>query len=637
MSDKTHFTPGYGVILRAALHVGLWWGLIETILLGVRGDSLYFSWGRYIAAAALIIACASLITLSAGVLLWAAVKRWSERHDAWALSALPPVLWVTALLVILHIIKPGPRQTPGFWLGYWYLLPAFTAGAILFFLVLRAALRATRALRKKAAPSAVTALLAATALIAPLLSDASIRPESRPAKGAPDIIFITLDTVRASHMASYGYFRKTTPYLDELAAESVVFENAAAQIPFTTGSHLSMLTSRYPSEIGMSRVGAQFNSQFPTLADKLDEAGYSSAAFLASIVLHHRLTKKAGFRVYDDTFSFRSWLESSNIFLLLEATPFSGFLDLFFGDAVHSMERDADAVTDAVTEWLKRQPLDRPVFIWAHYFDPHPPHLPPPPFDKKFKTTPALKSFLAQRTDLEKWEKELGFPLEKLFEENNLYDGELAYMDSAIERLMLNLERYRNGLKNAFVLVIADHGRSLGEHYYFGKVAQLYDPIVRVPFFIRTPDGERGRIKAQVSAIDVTPTILEMADSGPIAVMRGRSLVPLIKGESSGSRTAFGETLAYPVKYSARTPTWKLIYDTAPAKADKFELYNLEKDPVERKNLAKSEEYSQNPEVTRLKGELVEWIREYHRDREIEMAPLTETDKQKLRALGYIK
>jgi len=622
----------YSVYFRPALYVGLWWGFFETILLVWGSQTAYFTWGRYLLAWGIITFSSIVIILLISVPLSRLPGLRGRSEAAWAAALFVPLTWITAVKVTFKVVSPATRWEPSFLLDLWYIPLIFIGWCVVIFVLLLNLARIFIKWRTGAVHKAVTAILGVLVLLSPVIFGPSYSGGHSERKDFPDIILLTLDTVRADHMATYGYFRQTTPFLDKLAQDSVVFDNAAVQIPYTTGSHISMLTSRYPSEIGISKVGAQFDPKHTTLTKILKNNNYLTAAFISSFVLDRAFTRSLNFDVYDDVYSFRLWLARSNIFILLEATPFSGFLP---GSLAVNDQRRADAVTSSAIQWLGHCPQNRPLFLWVHYFDPHFPLDPPPPFNREFQTTPALNSFLNKRANLEVWETKLKFKPEMIFQENNLYDGELAFMDHWIEQLFGSLEERRNRLKNAYVFVISDHGFSLSEHYYFGKVSQLYDPVVRIPFFIRLPDGKKRRIHDQVEAIDLMPTVLDLLGLDSPPETRGRSLVPLIKGKQLEPRPAFSESLAYPVKYSARTPQWKLIYNTRAKQP--FELYKLTEDPLELKNLAKQKDYMNHPAVKKLMRQLGQWIRKYHKGKEVKMAPLTPGDIEKLRSLGYIE
>ncbi|GEM_PF-2668216 len=619
---------------RAALFVGLWWGFVETILLVWDARPAYFTWGRYLVAWAIITSCSVVITFLIAVPVSRLLGRRGRAEGAWATALLVPVTTMVGMKIALKVIPPQPRWIPNFY-DLWYLPFILIVWSVVMFLLLRYLIQIFKRFHGGAIPLIITGLFVAALVVVPVIRNPSYLRGHSFRKNLPDVILITIDTVRTDHMASYGYFRQTTPFLDKLARESVVFDNTAVQIQYTLGSHTSMLTSRYASEIGISQVGASLDSRYPTLAKELKKNGYLTAAFISSFVLNRIFTKSLGFNVYDDAFSLYSWAGSSNVLTLLELSPISSLIHSLYHFELSDSQRRADNTTQTVIQWVKNCPENKPLFLWVHYFDPHFPLDPPAPFNQRFHTTPTLRAFTERRIDLKVLKNNFKIPPESVYEQNNLYDGELAFMDYWIEQLFKDIRQQRNRWDQSYVIVIADHGISLGENLYIGKLDQLYDTIIRVPFFIRLPDGNSQRIHAQVEAIDIMPTVLDLLGLKGPPEMRGRSLVPLIRGEEVQPRPAFSETLARPVKYSIRTPKFKLIYRTSASIP--FQLFNLEEDPLEKENLALRENYLKRPEIKKLMSQLNRWIRKYHKGRKVKMAPLTPSTVEKLRDLGYIR
>ena len=627
----------------AALSIGLWWGLTETIRLVWGGAPSFFTWGKYLAAAGIITLASITITtlIIVPLSLFAGRRRRTENAIAIGLLVITALqvpglykVWIT-IRFFLHTGILSLLRAPGLY-KFWYVLPISIAGLVAAFLLLR--LMVTLFLRKYpvAIFGAITGLLIVMALILPILKNQLYAARNPPNNHLPDIILITIDNVRADHLASYGYFRQTSPFLDNMAGESVVFDNATVQINYTTGSHLSMLTSRYPADIGINRIGSQSATNITSMAKELKKEGYLTAGFVSCAMLSRNFTQFLGFDFYDDIFSFLSWLMLSNIFQVLEPAVGPVFLKKGVQPIVRDAERRANATTEATLKWLKDVPPNQPLFIWVHYFDPHEPMDPPPPYDQKFQSSPDLQTFIEKQVNTKDLKEEFNIPLDTLFRENNLYDGEIAFMDYWIEQLLIGINKYRNREDNTYLIVIADHGFSFGEHnYYFGKVKQIYDTIIQVPFFIHLPGEKARRIHQQVEAVDMMPTILDLLGMKIPPGLNGRSLAPLIRGEVLEPAPAFSETVTTPAKYSARTPDWKLICNRNANIP--FELFNLANDPFEKENLFPQQDYRQLPQVQQLTRQLNDWIRENHRGQEIKMAPLSKSDIEKLRALGYLE
>src|SRR5712691_8824408 len=251
-----------------------------------------------------------------------------------------------------------------------------------------------------------------------------------PATAAPpDLILVTLDTVRADRMGFLGSTRGLTPNLDALAGDSLVFERAYAQAPLTTVSHATILTGTYPPRHRVQDFGLPLPASVPYLPALLSAAGYHTAAFVGSLILDPRGPIAPGFdrgfEVYDAGFRHRRPGE----------------------DPYRTRERRGSEVVARALRWLE-QGRRGPLFLWVHLYDAHDPYDPPPPLDARFREAP--------------------------------YDGEVAAVDGAVGALLDGL-RTRGLLARALVVVAADHGESLGEHGEATHGLFLYESDVHVP------------------------------------------------------------------------------------------------------------------------------------------------------------
>jgi len=402
-------------------------------------------------------------------------------------------------------------------------------------------------------------------------------------KGA-NILLVTLDTTRADRLGCYGYAGAETPVLDRLARDGVLFERCITPTAFTLPSHASIMTGRYPESHGVPLNGglALADAQ-TTLAERLSEAGYRTGAFVAAFVLDGRWGLKQGFEHYDDNFELKPGEQ----------------LDLA------RIQRPADKVVDAALKWLGQTDA-RPFFAWVHMYDPHTPYEPPEPYRSRFNDSLS-----------------------------HLYDGEIAFADSQVGRLLDWLDS--QGLsKRTLVVVVGDHGEALGshgeaEHGYF-----VYDYAVHVPFLLKLPvDGFRGkRIPAQMRTIDIEPTLLELIGVAATADSDGESVASLLTHpRREGPRYAFSESVSPSIQYgwsalySVRTLAYKYI------EAPKPELYDLREDPDEDDNV-----------FARLPGVAKELREELHRIQkdmnakkpETQEANLDEETMRRLASLGYI-
>lgn len=367
-------------------------------------------------------------------------------------------------------------------------------------------------------------------------------PKLKTPKG---IVLITLDAVRADHVSAYGYARNTTPHIDRLAAEAVLFEQARSQGPSTKYSLPSLLTGRYYSSIAMGRTGF-WRELLPanvTVAERLKSLGFATNAILP----YFRFRKASGYAQ-----GFDVWLTSDDF----SRKPI--------------WEPVADVVTDKGLELVDQLVKDgSPWFLWLHYFDPH----------SAYVRHPETAQFGKTRIDR--------------------YDGEILFADHHIQRFMDGL-RERGVYNETTVIVAGDHGEGLDrkrDHGILFHGFTLFDSEIHVPLIIKTPGADPRRIQTPVGLVDVPPTILELADSmvptmdAPLDNIQGNSLVSFLKGGNPERGVVFSE-LPEKSQYAA-TIHWphKLICE---AKVDSCALYNLEADPEERTNLAE-----RHPEIVR--------------------------------------
>ena len=272
------------------------------------------------------------------------------------------------------------------------------------------------------------------------------------------VVLITLDTTRADRLGCYGHRDASTPNLDRLAADGVRFEEAWTPVPITLPSHLTIMTGCYPTTHGVRDNGqSKYAHRIPTLADRFKAAGYATAAIVSASVLDSGYGINAGFGIYDDRLAGRA-------------------------------ERRADETTDHALAILAR--LDRPFFLWVHYFDPHWPYKPPAPFAAKFAGDP--------------------------------YQGEIAFVDSQLGRLLAALEQRKD---NPLIVVAGDHGESLLEHGERTHGIFTYRATLRVPLILAGPGIQKGRVGLMfASPLDIAPTIAHLLGLGPSTIEDGRPL-----------------------------------------------------------------------------------------------------------------
>lgn len=350
-----------------------------------------------------------------------------------------------------------------------------------------------------------------------------------------NVLLVTLDTTRADRLGCYGYEPALTPTFDELARNGVLFERAYATVPLTLPSHASLLTGLYPPENGIHINGrGPLPEQIPTLAEILQQAGYATGAFVGAVVLYGKTGLNQGFQVYDDDMAGGQR----------------------HGHETHLM-RSGRLVVDSALAWLKRS-RNQPFFCWVHLYDPHAPfegHA--EEFGTRFAHTP--------------------------------YDGDIAFADQQVGRLIKHLEQQKLA-DRTLVVVVGDHGEGFGEHDEQEHGFLLYNSTLRVPFLVSGPKFLRTghRSQADVSQVDLLPTIVDVLQLQSPPHVSGKSFLPALRGESIAPRILYAETEACYDAYrwaplaAVLDGRWKYIQSVRP------ELYDLDDDPGELKNLATS-------------------------------------------------
>ncbi len=325
----------------------------------------------------------------------------------------------------------------------------------------------------------------------------------------PDVLLITIDTLRADFVHSYGFSREITPNMDALAARGVLFETAIAASTATVPAHASIMTSRYVREHSVgSENGATRLTGVTTLAESLRSAGYDTAAFVSNVVLKTRTGLDQGFDVYDDL------LPSS------EANRGEYF------------ERTADDTAGRALAWLA-QPRDRPFFLWVHLQDPHGPYTPPGAWadavDEVPLRTDRVLSVLPVnrgRGGIPSYQALVGIRRAPRYAA--LYAGEIAFTDHWVGELLAAVDG-----DDAVIALTADHGESLDENGFFFQHGHTTTPEqALVPLIVVAPGIAPRRIEGVTSHVDIAPTLLELAGLAKLEAASGISLVPALRGEA---------------------------------------------------------------------------------------------------------
>ncbi len=300
----------------------------------------------------------------------------------------------------------------------------------------------------------------------------------------PNIILITLDTTRADHIGCFSGKKEVSPNIDQIAAKGITFSEARCNVPLTLPSHGGILTGNLPSTLNLRVNGLELNPKHKLIQEELKKKGYKTVAVVSSIILERTRGLSRGFDIYNDR---------------MTKMPKGGGAP---------EERRAEEVTTETLKEMER--VTSPYFLWVHYYDPHFEYEPPEPFKSKFKEVP--------------------------------YDGEIAYMDSEIGRLLNSLEQ-KGKLKNTAIIIVGDHGEGLMEHGERQHGIFIYEYALRVPLIIKyegvLPEGKK--IVEMCGVADVAPTIADICGF-KMENVDGRSLIPSIKQIKSEKREQYIET-----------------------------------------------------------------------------------------------
>jgi arylsulfatase A-like enzyme/Flp pilus assembly protein TadD len=396
-------------------------------------------------------------------------------------------------------------------------------------------------------------------------------------KPQPDVFLITIDTLRADHVHCYGYDRVQTPTLDALAKDGIRFAEGFTPNPVTNTSHASILTGLLPGSHGVTDFAVPLSASHLTIAELLHAQGYHTAAFIGAVILDSKTLAPGFDRGFD-------------------------FYDNFPGRAETRsrwgrLERRGREVVQHAEDWLDKNPSS-PHFLWVHLYDPHDPYEPPEPFSEMYK--------------------------------DHLYDGEIAYADSALGNFVAYLKKTAR-YDGSIIVVVGDHGEGLGEHHEDTHGIFLYDSTTHVPLIIKLPAGRDAGmiIGAQVRTIDIVPTLLELTTVASPPKMDGTSLTAYFGGTDHTDRPAYGET-DYPLRFgwaplrSVRTDGFKFI------EAPRPELYDIRLDAAELQNTYNRED----ARVKKSRAMLAEVRAREGTEQDTRTAGV-QPDSKQLKALGF--
>lgn len=373
------------------------------------------------------------------------------------------------------------------------------------------------------------ALIALILLASPIACDQKTATPTRPKVSGPNVLLITLDTVRADRLGCYGYEAAKTPAIDQLAANGTLFQSAFCQVPLTLPSHVSLMTGTFPRSNGVRINGAtKLGAGIPTLAEEFKQAGYATAAFVSAAVLDAAYGLDRGFDVYDDS------------------------LGTVAEGGGETLERRGDRTTDAAIAWLGR-PENDGFFAWIHLFDPHHPYEPPDPYKSTIE---------------------------------NPYDGEIAFTDAQVARIMQVL-REKDLQDKTLVVVAGDHGEAFAEHGEYRHGIFLYDTTLQVPLIFWLPGAVASAktVAGNVGLVDVFPSILDVAGLTVPENVEGRSFAAALAGEALPMRAVYAETQYPKLAYGWSSLRAWVAQDWKYVDAPSPELYNRETDPAESANV----------------------------------------------------
>ena len=433
----------------------------------------------------------------------------------------------------------------------------------------------------------------------------------------PDVLLITIDTLRADQIHAYGFPLESTPNLDALAERGALFETAIAASSRTVPSHASMFSSRFAREHSVGTFnGSSRLEGVETLAERFHSAGYETAAFVSNFVLKRRTGLDRGFDVYDDE---------------LPGTE---------ANREDHFEKLAEETTRRALAWLAQRDGRQPVFLWVHYQDPHGPYVPPSGFMNSLDWTPTGPD--PELPLLDRDTGRAGIPRYQAIPESRRpsvyrvrYAEEVAYTDYWLGKLVASFEKFRR-TDNNVMLVTADHGESLGESGYFFQHGQFSSPEqTRVPFIVVAPGIQAARHKPWVSHVDVAPTLLDLAGLPPLSNASGLSLEPLLKnGTALAPRTLYAET---PRELSAYREGGYLRIRPGSLKPSA----NV-RNPLDPQGDLRWEQFQRGTDgrwkVAERPKEIPPAVQEFLRERvpKVNASVFDESDVARLRALGYL-
>jgi arylsulfatase len=460
-------------------------------------------------------------------------------------------------------------------------------------------------------PGSIAKALASIALAAGL----SCSPFSSSDSGPRNLVLVTVDTLRADHLGCYGYFRDTSPNLDRLARQSIVFDACFAPVSRTTPSHLSLMTSVYPLEHGiadnfvnrstvkeMRAMAFRGSDRLSTIASHLSELGYRTSGFVSATPVKRITGLSAG---------FQEWNQNKGV------------------------RRSAPETTREVLAWLDE--AKSPFLLWIHYFDPHGPYgpeHPPPPYNKMYGDDEALQRYLETRRFPGTVEPHQGRRL-KPRDLVNLYDGAVRMFDDSFGRLLDTLEA-RNDWNRTVLVVASDHGQGLGQHDA-ATHGDVWDEQLRLALLLRAPGETPRRVDRTLSIIDIVPTALRFLPQLEPEEFWRQARGQDVLDPSFVETPVFGMSPLDPGRRTLISGRWKVITDDE----GRVRLFDLAADPFELED-----RHEAHPELVQRLSKELETLMEDQRRRGEFFLPAADGDTvtalpdeqtlEEMRALGYV-
>jgi arylsulfatase A-like enzyme len=467
------------------------------------------------------------------------------------------------------------------------------------------------------------------------------------APNRPNVILVTLDTVRADHLSLYGYERDTSPNLKRFSEQATLYTRAIATSDMTLPSHASIFTGLYAKKHRAHfdpprlLLGRPLKDRFHTIAESLSENGYTAMGVVAN---HGFLSRQfgfhQGFEYYDQRvpvpflgFTKAYYIRQGIRNILIRFFPLRYFEPVY---------RNAEKINEQVFSLLYRvrQKENRPIFLFVNYMDTHWPYIPPDPFDKLYPgkieryTSAHYVSMQSQvlKLDRKVTQKERSHLVSQ-------YDGEIVYLDAQLGNLFKKIKDL--GLyDNSIIIITSDHGEAFGERGFVGHVNSVYQDQIWVPLIIKYPKISRKAVVHDlVSLIDLMPTVLDVLNFPIPSNIDG---ISLLKQSKDKSRPIIAESYPGDLRWNLHprfertecaifSEPYKFITSTS----GKRELYNLSKDPTEKEDLSVSDR-----EISRkLEAEMNQWVNSAEfADTEAASAPKFDTDTiNRLKSLGYLR